>query len=257
MLITAKSHAALRAIVESKLAGETLKQRLEDSETDIFGDPLPKLQINGNVAVVPVYGPIVKKAGMLEKVCGICGTNQIMADINTALSTTDVDTIAFDVNSPGGTVTGVPELAEYIRDEVSSRVRTIAYTDDLAASAAFYIAVACKEFYAAPTADILSVGVYNYYLDVSKAYEKLGVEVKLFTDGALKGMGIPGTKLTKEQEAFLDAEVKKIGTMFRGFVKGQRPSIPDEMLQGQCLMAYEVEKVGGIDGLANNLADIF
>lgn len=67
---------------------------------------------------------------------------------------------------------------------------------------------------------------------------------------------MPGVPLTDKQKAFLQADVDKIGVMFRSFVKGQRPSIPDEMLQGQTMFGYEVEAVGGIDGLANSISDV-
>ncbi len=256
MLITQKGHAALRAVVESKLAGEMITTKIEDNGTDLFGEPLPKMQIANGIAIIPVCGPIVKKASLLEKVCGVCDVESIRADIKTALSTADLQTIVFNIASPGGTVTGIPELANYIVS-IGAQVNTVAYIGELGASAAWWIASACKEIYAAESADILSIGVYNYVLDYSEAYKNEGVKVDAFVSGDLKAIGLPGLSMTDAQRKYMQDDVDKIGVMFRSFVKQQRPMIPDDMMRGQCLMGYEVYAVGGIDGTADDISALF
>lgn len=83
----------------------------------------------------------------------------------------------------------------------------------------------------------------------------MGVTPHLFKDGRLKGMGIEGMPLTDDQKAYLQDEVMKISKLFKGFVKEKRPSISDEQMQGQTLMAYEV--VGSlVDGTVSGIEDI-
>jgi ClpP class serine protease len=254
MCITPSGHASLRSIVERKLATNF---KLEDnSDNDLFGEPLPDLEIHGNVAIIPVVGPITQHASLLERTCGVTGVSHIRSMISQATSTSGVDTLLFSFNSPGGTVTGVPELANEIA-ELGKKYKTIGYTDSLAASAAMWLFAATDERYAAPTADLLSVGVYSYVLDTSKIYENAGVKVELFTSGDLKGIGIEGIKLSDEQKKHLQEEVDKIGVMFRAFVKERIPSINDSQMRGQTLMAQELVESGVVHGLNNTISDIF
>lgn len=254
MCITAAGHAALRSIVEKKLNGN-FKSEDKDGDTDLFGEPLPALEIRGNVAYIPVIGPITQHASMIEKVCGISSVSQIRSWMNVAMATPGVDTLLFEFNSPGGTVTGVPELAQYIV-EAGKKFKTIAYTDSLAASAGFWLFASANERYAAPTAELLSVGVYSYIEDVSEMYKNAGVSVDVFTSGDLKGIGIPGLKLTDVQKAYMNDEVVKIGTMFRGFIKSRLPAIKDEMMRGQTQMAFELLESGVVHGTADTIEDI-
>jgi ClpP class serine protease len=202
MAITPNGHAALRSIVEKKL---TTNFKLEEGK-DFFGESLPQLEVYDNIAVIPVIGPITQHASLMEKTCGVVGVSQIREMIDQATTTAGVDTIVFNFNSPGGTVTGVPELANDIV-ELGKKYKTVGYTDSLAASAAFWLFAATDERYAAPTADLLSVGVYSYILNMSEYYKKEGVSVELFTSGDLKGMGIPGTTLTEKQREHMQEEV--------------------------------------------------
>jgi ClpP class serine protease len=253
LCITTTGHAALRSVVERKLASG---YKIEDGDTDIFGEPIPGLEIYGNVAVIPVAGPITQHASLMERTCGVTGVSSIRGMISQAKQTAGVDTMLFNFNSPGGTVTGVPELANEIV-ELGKTYKTIGYTDSLAASAGFWLYSATNERYAAPTADLLSVGVYSYILDTSKIYEDAGAKIELFTSGDLKGIGIEGTKMSDAQKQHMQEEVDKIGVMFRSFVKERIPGIEDKHMRGQCLMASELKEVGVVDGYANTLEEIF
>lgn len=253
LLITEVGHAALRQVVEKKLGGNF---KMEDMDTDIFGEPLPSLEIHGNVAVIPVVGPITMHASLLERTCGVTGVSQIRSMISAATSNSQVDTLLFNFNSPGGSVTGVPELANEIV-ELGKKYKTIAYTDSLAASAAFWLFAACNERYASQTADLLSVGVYSYILDTSEMYKKAGVNVDKFTSGDLKGIGIEGTSLSDAQKKYMQEEVDKIGVLFRSFIKERIPGIGEDNMRGQCRMAYEILDTGAINNIANTVQDIF
>ena len=71
----------------------------------------------GGVAIIPVHGVIGHKVGAVAKMLGAVDALDVMAAIELAADDDEVDTIILDIDSPGGTVAGVPELAETIESE--------------------------------------------------------------------------------------------------------------------------------------------
>jgi signal peptide peptidase SppA len=207
------------------------------------------------LATIPIIGLVGHRIGMLEKTCGVVDVRDIRNNVKAALDNPLVETIVFDVNSPGGTVTGVPELASYIA-EAAKKKKCVAFTDTLMASAAYYLMAGVDEIIATPSADIGSVGVYQALLDVSQLYEDMGVKVELFKDGEYKAMGIEGIPLTDKQRELLQSEVNKISVMFKGFVKQYR-KVSDETLQGQTFMGFDAAKNGLVDGIINDSDELF
>ena len=255
--ITEKGHAAIRAVIESKLGDEYRMEDIPEDETDLFGEALPKpWDMNENTKVIPVVGTIGYKIGKIEKVCGVTDVRDIRGWMQEAMADPRIENIVLDVSSPGGGVTGVPELADYIA-ECSEEKNIVAFTDDIMASAAMWIAAGASEVFSTSTADVGSIGVYSYILDMSKMYENAGVKVELFKDGKYKGMGIQGLSLSDDQRGFLQGEVMKISALFKGFMRNRRPSISDETMQGQCLMGYEAAELGLVDGVVESIDDIF
>jgi signal peptide peptidase SppA len=235
--ITPAGHAAVRAVIENKLGINTGVQ-LEEG-TDLFGDALPAPYNIGSTRVIPVAGTIGFKVGNIAKSCGVADVQDIKGWINEGLNDASVTGMILSISSPGGGVSGVPELAQYIK-QASKQKKIVSFTDDLAASAGYWIAAATDEIYATPSADVGSVGVYSYMLTYEDMFKQAGVTPHLFKDGKYKGMGAEGFPLTDDQKAYLQGEVDKISKMFKGFVKESRSSITDEQMQGQTHMAYEV-----------------
>jgi len=261
LLITETGHASVRKVIESKLADEFVnnfkKVQEEDELTDFFGEPLStpyNYDEEGSIRVIPVAGPIAFKASMIERSCGITDAKLIREWVMDAETDPRISTIAFDISSPGGTVTGVPELAEFI---AKCKKKTISFTDDMAASAAYWIMSATDEAYATSTAEVGSIGVYSYLISMDKAFEMQGIKAELFKSGTLKGMGLPGVPLSEEQRKFLQSEVDNIGSLFRSFVRSHRGDVSDDVMQGQTVMGMEAEKANLIDAVVDTMDDIF
>ena len=84
----------------------------------------------------------------------------------------EVEVIIFDFDSPGGTVTGVPELAARIR---ACEKRTVGWTCKQSCSASMWLMSQCDEVYVSPSSVVGSIGVYIAMLDESKALELEGI----------------------------------------------------------------------------------
>lgn len=151
---------------------ETTIKLLSTSTEDIKGlkvtrtDPLPntyKAEQTGSVAYIPLFGPIFPRPNMLTKYFGI-GTalDRFASDIQSAISNPSVESIVLDIDSPGGSVTGVNEAANIIKSARGNKSIT-AYVGGTGASAAYWIASAAENVVMDATARVGSIGVVVAY----------------------------------------------------------------------------------------------
>ncbi len=116
----------------------------------------------GGIAVLPLYGVITQRGNMIEDVSGpgSVSTQKFAAALRQALADESVSQILIDIDSPGGSVYGVAELADEI---VAARAQKpiIAIANSLAASAAYWIGCSASEFYVTPGGEVGSIGVWS------------------------------------------------------------------------------------------------
>ncbi len=204
------------------------------------------------VAVVPVCGIIGKRLSEFEMMCGGCDLDEVEQNLAEAMNDPSVASIVMHIDSPGGVVTGVPELAAKIR--AWSAVKPIyAYSDTLCASAAYWIASACSGIFCAPTADIGSIGVYMALVDESENWKQEGYKLVLIKAGAHKADGITGAAVSDEAVQLWQAECDTIYRMFTGDVRASRPGVADSAMQGQCFMGAGAQAALLVDGIQPDL----
>jgi signal peptide peptidase SppA len=160
--------------------GELRREALEATE----GQPLKNTKcatVRDGVAVVPVVGPIFRRADAFEEMCGgeSATYEALRKDFQKAIDDPMVRAIVLDIDSPGGEVNGCDELAQAVYD-ARGKKPIVAYVGGMGASAAYWIASAADEIVAAPTAELGSIGVRSGYIDDSKALEKAGFKEWVF-----------------------------------------------------------------------------
>jgi signal peptide peptidase SppA len=249
-LITPQMHATIRQVVAARLAGH--QASLEDL---LEPDDAPDMVNDEGVAIIPVRGVILKGASKIEKACGAVGVEDISANLQAAAADDEVSGIMLDVDSPGGTVGGVPELGDLVA-EISQVKPTMAYTDGLMASAAYWLAAGAQEIYAARSAEVGSIGVYVPWVDESAAFAAQGVKVDIIrNEGAdLKGMGYPGTALTPEQRQSMQDEVNALADEFHAHIESCRGKMEADTFRGQTFLAMEAKRRCLIDGVMSRSA---
>ena len=67
-------------------------------------------------AIISINGVLGHKLTAAQKAMGGVDTIDVIEAVENAAADSDVQTILLDVDSPGGTVGGIPELAETIED---------------------------------------------------------------------------------------------------------------------------------------------
>jgi ClpP class serine protease len=129
-------------------------------------------------------------------------------------------------------------------------MHTLAYTDELMASAAMWLSAGCGAIYASQTAKVGSIGVYMAFLDQSRAMEMQGLKVELIKAGRLKGMGMPGTELTDEMRDMLQEEVDKVYGWFTSHVQAHR-YVGFDSMQGQAFFGEDAVGRGLVDRIGS------
>ena len=202
------------------------------------------------IAVIPIHGVIGKHVGAMAKSSGALDLEDVAVDVDAALADPGVRGIFYDINSPGGGTTGVPEVGKMIAD-ASKEKPSVAYTDNLMASAAYWLGAGAGAIYASKSASIGSIGVYMAWLDSSRAYEMEGLRTELIKRGKFKAAGIDGVSLTDEQRDHLEGVVEKVYGWFIDAVKGSRPGVPMDAMEGQTFFADDALDVKLIDAVGS------
>lgn len=114
------------------------------------------------VAVLPVAGPLFRYANIFTSISGATSYELIARDFRTALDNPQIKAIILDIDSPGGEVNGVSELASMIYEARGTKP-IIAYASGDAASGAYWIASAADEIVISETSALGSIGVVGMY----------------------------------------------------------------------------------------------
>jgi len=220
-----------------------------DMLAQLFGvAPKPYVTADG-IGVIPVVGVIGKGLSPLEKMMGAVDVNDLADTVDAFAANPEVEKIALQVSSPGGTVTGVEELANKVR---SIGKPTLAYTDSEMASAAYWIASAADRVVASPSATVGSIGVYIAIPDYSAAAEMAGIKMVVIKSGKFKGAGIEGTSLNADQIENLQASVDTIHAEFKDSVNMKRKLVKAEAMEGQTFSGKQAAAQGLVTGLADS-----
>ena len=205
------------------------------------------------VAVIPIYGTISRRAGLFTHSSGGASIEELTQEFRAAMKSEDVGAIVLDIDSPGGSVSGLDELASEIF-AARGKKTVIAIADHLAASAAYYLGSQAKEFIVAPTAEVGSIGVWMLHLDWSRNMDREGITPTFISFGANKTEGNPFEPLSQETLAHYQAQVDEFGQMFvRAVARGRGVSIKtvrEQFGEGRLYMAEEAKVRGMVDRIA-------
>jgi ClpP class serine protease len=130
-----------------------------------IGRPLENtraVSMRDGTAVIPITGPIFRRANLFTEVSGCTSVQHLATDLGAALANDKVTSILLDIDSPGGEVTGIAELASQIQ-AAAGKKPIVAYVSGIGASAAYWLASAAPEVVLASTAVVGSIGVYAAY----------------------------------------------------------------------------------------------
>jgi signal peptide peptidase SppA len=244
-LIRPDVHEKLCDIVEAHIDGSAHEAA---GIASLFGEPAEDMvEIVDNVGIISINGVLGKRVSLCQKSSGVVDVDDVQDKIMELIANDAVDGIVLDISSPGGTVTGTPELADFIK-AAGDKKRIVAFTDTQMCSAAYWIGSQAYSIIATKSSSVGSIGVYLSILDQSRAAEMQGIKVDVVKGGKLKGIGIPGTSLSSEQREFLQDRVDFLHSQFKAAVQaGRGVDISESVMEGQDLFGEMAVKVRLID----------
>lgn len=209
-------------------------------------------EMGASIAVIPIWGVIANRA--FDATSGMTAIERVRQAFRQALATPSVRGVVLDINSPGGGVPGVPELADEIYAARSEKP-IVALIDDLGASAAYWLASQAGEVIAMPTADVGSIGVYTLHISEKAWLDKEGFAVTAIAYGENKLEGAPWEDLSEEYRAYLEQRVTRLGRQFEAAVARGRgvpvSTVREQFGQGRVFSAAEAKRRGMIDRLGS------
>ncbi len=154
---------------------------------------------------------------------GEASAEHLVLAIKNAFEDSNAQAIVLRINSPGGS----PVQSGIINDEIKRlkakhQKKVYAVVEEVCASGAYYIAVAADEIYVDKASIVGSIGVLMDGFGFTGTMEKLGVERRLLTAGANKGMLDPFSPQDAKQREFAQAMINQIHQQFIAVVKAGR-----------------------------------
>lgn len=117
----------------------------------------PAVEVRDGVALIQVRGVISRYATWMHDICGGTSTEALAKALSASIDDPKVRAIVLWVDSPGGMVNGLNEMADMIY-QARGQKKIAAYVGGMACSAAYWLTSACSEVVIDATAELGSVG---------------------------------------------------------------------------------------------------
>jgi len=166
------------------------------------------------VAVIHVDGPLSYRTDLIKAWFGMDTYNSIEAAFEDCLGNKKVKGIVFDINSPGGEVSGCADLAEKIYNARGTKP-IVSRTGGLMCSAAYWIGSACDAVYTASNGTLGSIGVLCAYNKNEGSTDVVVSDLspnKAPTPDSDEGLALIKQELNDLAEVFIEAVAKHRAT---------------------------------------------
>lgn len=232
----------------------TRQERLDSAVAS--GSPAPEhmdgYSRHGNVAVVDISGPLTNSDSIWNSLFGIKSYNDIRNGLIEAASDPEVKEIVMNIDSPGGSPAGLPDVSSLIQ-KISAAIPVTAYSAGHMTSAAYWLGSAADKVYAGPTATVGSIGVITTHFDVTKNLEKEGVTPTVIRAGDKKALGGPYEELSKEARAEIQGQLDHLHDVFIGKVADHRGmsfgDVKKNLADGSTFIGEQAVSIGLADGI--------
>ncbi|RXG92283.1 S49 family peptidase [Bradyrhizobium vignae] len=273
LFLDARKAATIAAVLGNRVGVDG--ERLE-ALARAFGPPLASrpaargrsgngyAKIGGGIALVPVIGSLVTRAGGLDAESGLISYDTISRAVREANYDPEVTSILLDVHSPGGAATGAIECADVIGN-IAKKRPVVAVSNSVCCSAAYAIAAAANKIVVTPTSMTGSVGVVMLHLDRSQQLADHGLVPTFIHAGAHKVDGNELQPLSAEVKADLQQEVDGFYGLLVASVASHRPKLSPAAIKGteartylgaQAVAVGLADEVGSIDTVIQELAGL-
>lgn len=202
------------------------------------------------IAVIEITGVLIHRGSWIGQSSGQTSYEGIAAQIEAAAKDPAVRGLALEIDSFGGEVAGVFDLADRIRAIRASKP-IWAFVAEHAFSAGYALASQADRVLLPRTGAVGSIGVVVMHADLSGQLDQDGVRVSLIHSGQHKVDGNPYAPLPEAVRADIQREIDVLRFLFADTVAAGRAG----RLSQEAALATEAAVYRGMDAVAAGLAD--
>ena len=257
--ITPDRLETIRALIELRAQGvrlsrDEIQARITAARSNVAAFGAPPANAQGKkIAVLNLSGMITPRVNAMSDISGGTSTEMFGKAFDAAIADESVSAVVLNVDSGGGAVQGVPELADKIHAARGSKP-ILAVANPEMGSAAFWIASAADQIIAAPSAQVGSVGVVTIHTDASGADEKAGLKRTILTTSKFKAEGNSYEPLSEAGKEAKLGQIQAYHDMFVGALARNRglsaAKVETDFGRGRMLIASDALRAGMIDRVA-------
>lgn len=229
-----------------KLTADEIRAFMDDDDRDTK----PTSTKRGAVAIIPIRGVIAHRMNAIGMSSGGTSCEGIALMIDQVKDDPNISAIVYDVDSPGGAVTGLQELAAKMF-ALRGVKKQIGVVHGMACSAAYHLIAQCDEIVSIPSGWSGNIGVFSAHQDLSELLKKEGVTITLIKAGKYKTENNPFEPLTDEGRAELQKRVDEAYSVFvKDVARGRGvdvSAVKNGYGEGRALTAKDAKAAGLID----------
>jgi len=160
------------------------------------------------------------------------------------------DEALLKLQTGGGTVTGYGLAAAQLQRFKANGIKLTICVEQVAASGGYMMSCVADRIIASPFAVLGSIGVISDLPNVYERLKKEGIEFQTVTAGKYKRTLTPTKKVTDEDLQKSKEDLEQVLTLFKAFVKENRPSLDiDTVATGETWFGEDALKKGLCDEL--------
>jgi protease-4 len=213
--------------------------KLFPSQADPLEESVLEGTSEGKVLVVPIQGIISDRPEEGFMRTRPSSLQEAVSHLRKAARDPQIKAVVLQLDSPGGTVTASDILYRELLDFKEKTGRpVVAAMMDVAASGAYYIALAADRILAHPTTVTGSVGVIFMRPKVAGLMDKIGVGFEVTKSGKNKDLGSPFRATTPEEERLFQAMADQLGKRFQDLVARHRTLSAEQLAEVSSAKVY-------------------
>lgn len=233
-------------------SGLDIKAYMDDDEED---EAAPRLLTKqGNVGVVSVRGPLVPSAPWYARYTGITGYDEIRSALIAAANDPDIGAVLLDINSGGGAVAGVTDVADLV-GMIDAKVKPVhTYSDGMIASAALWVGASARDLQIGKVTEAGSIGVLTVLKSMSRYYKEMGIDAEVLRSAEFKAMGHPLDPITDKAKAEIMDQLMQMDAMFNEHMADARGTTvelaTEKFGKGRVFIGQRAVEVGLADAVS-------
>jgi protease-4 len=211
---------------------------------------LPACTMGGNkVAVISLSGPIQSESSGFLFGGNVITPQLVRSQLERAKNDIGVKAVVLQVESPGGSAAASQEIL----NELGRLEKPIVVSmGDVVASGGYYISAKADKIVALPATLTGSIGVISEIPNLKGLFDKLGIDMEVFTGGKHKDMYAGLRELTPEEKVIMQEITDQIYDQFVQVVVEGRGLSEDkvrELATGQLYTGVQAKELGLVDEL--------